>query len=197
MENQQLKSSQQLVEEWVHSFGDDLFRWALYKTSDREIAEDLVQETFLAAYKSVGSFKEQSNPKTWIFRILNNKIIDHYRKASKAVFVDINDPHSVISKSFNKQFDKSDNWKLTGYEQKWESETHLLDDPDFNKILENCIEDLPPAWKISVMSKYFLEKDAQEICKELGITSSNYWQVQHRAKILLKKCIEKKWFNNA
>ena len=55
------------------------------------------------------------------------------------------------------------------------------------------MEDLPQKWKFAVTSKYLTDKKADEICQELEITVSNYWQIVHRAKLLLKKCLEMKW----
>ena len=77
------RSAQEIFTSWVNDFSDDLFSWALHKTSDRMIAEDLVQETFFLAFRSFDSFKGESNPKTWLFKILHNKIIDYYRKNAK------------------------------------------------------------------------------------------------------------------
>jgi len=77
------KKSNKTLENWLNDYSDDLFSWAHYKTSSKEIAEDLVQDTFLAAYKKMESFKGKSKPKTWLFSILNNKIIDHYRKSAR------------------------------------------------------------------------------------------------------------------
>lgn len=74
---------EQTISSWVHRFSDDLYAWALHKTNHKEIAEDLVQDTFLAAFHHLDSFKAESSPKTWLFRILNNKIIDFYRKKPK------------------------------------------------------------------------------------------------------------------
>jgi RNA polymerase sigma-70 factor (ECF subfamily) len=65
---------------WVDQYGDALFRFAFFRTRDRVIAEDLVQETFLAALQSKERFKGQSSEKTWLFSILKHKIIDHFRK---------------------------------------------------------------------------------------------------------------------
>ena len=65
---------------WVTSFGDYLFSYALLKVGKREIAEDLVQEAFISAIKAKDTFKGDSSEKTWLTAILNNKIIDHYRK---------------------------------------------------------------------------------------------------------------------
>lgn len=49
------------------------------------VAEDLVQETFTAAYRSISGFKNDCHPKTWLFSILNNKIVDYHRKKFKDI----------------------------------------------------------------------------------------------------------------
>ncbi len=64
---------------WVDRYGDTLFRYAFYRVSDRTIVEDLVQETFMAALNSAGSFASRSSQKTWLLGILKHKILDHYR----------------------------------------------------------------------------------------------------------------------
>lgn len=185
----------QSLKDWVHTFGDELFSWALHKTSDREVAEDLVQETFLSAFKSFDSFRGQSNAKTWLFKILNNKIIDHYRKSSKQLFSNFESILNNQSKSgTDALFDRIGNWTPNGLEDQWNDEGHLLDDPEFNVVMEKCMDDLPGSWKTAVLWKYHLDKEAHEICQELEITSSNYWQILHRAKLMLKKCLELKWF---
>jgi RNA polymerase sigma-70 factor (ECF subfamily) len=56
--------------------------------------------------------------------------------------------------------------------------------------MEECMNDLPEM-EISRNIKYLSEK--KEICQELEITTSNYWQIVHRSKLLLKKCLELKW----
>ena len=75
------------IEDWFHKYSDDLYGWAYHKTSSKEVAEDLVQETFLSAVKGSKNFQNRSNPKTWLFAILNNKIIDYYRKKAKSASV--------------------------------------------------------------------------------------------------------------
>jgi RNA polymerase sigma factor (sigma-70 family) len=68
---------------WVENHGDYLFSLARYKLNDAELARDLVQETFLAAIKGIVFFRGDSSEKTWLVRILNNKIIDHFRAGKK------------------------------------------------------------------------------------------------------------------
>ncbi len=65
---------------WVDKYGDALFRFAAVRVKDHGIAEDLVQETFLAGLQSKDRFRGKSSEKTWLFSILKHKIIDHFRK---------------------------------------------------------------------------------------------------------------------
>jgi len=187
------EKSNKTLENWVNDYSDDLFSWAHHKTSSKEIAEDLVQDTFLAAYKKVESFKGKSKPKTWLFSILNNKIIDHYRKTARTTKKTVNlseDKGQEISDGF---FDESENWKSKSINPIWNQDEELLDNPEFNKILKYCIDDLPDKWQYAITSKYIALKKADEICQDLDITVTNYWQIVHRAKLALKKCLELKW----
>jgi len=68
-------------------YSDAIFRHCYMKTSNRETAKDLVQETFVRAWKHVSEGKEMDNPKAFIYKIANNLIIDWYRK-KKSVSLD-------------------------------------------------------------------------------------------------------------
>lgn len=185
--------SKTVIESWVNDYSDALFSWAFYKTSSKETAEDLVQDTFLAAYNKLDSFKGKSQPKTWLFSILNNKVIDYYRlsaKTSKKTVSLSEDQGIELSNGF---FNDSENWKDTTINPIWNQEEALLDNPEFNKIMQHCMDDLPTHWKHAVTSKYLTDKKANDICQDLNITVSNYWQIIHRAKLVLKKCLEMKW----
>ncbi len=181
-------TKEQTFSEWVNNHSDELFSWAYHKTSSKEVAEDLVQDTFLSAYKAFDNFNGDSQPKTWLFRILNNKIIDHYRKSSKRK------TDSIEAKSeerVNDFFEEDGHWK--NLDASWEENQNLLDNPSFLTVFGKCIEGLPEKWNAVIKAKYIIHKDANEICKELEISQSNYWQMVHRAKIQLKSCIEKNW----
>ena len=184
---------QQTIKDWVIAHSDALYTWALSKTSSIEIAEDLVQETFLAATVSYEKFQNRSNPRTWLFSILNNKIIDHYRKKANSP-VSLNQTTEQQANEYTDSlFDKKGKWNSDETQSIWGNEKHLLDDVDFNETMKFCMGDLPVKWRIAISSKYLLERTAEEICQELELTTTNYWQVIHRAKLLLKKCIEKHW----
>jgi RNA polymerase sigma-70 factor (TIGR02943 family) len=181
------------ITSWVLEYTDALYIRAINKISSIEIAEDLVQETFLSAFASFEKFKNNSQPKTWLISILNNKIIDFYRKKS--------DKHVSLDQLYEEKagamadeiFDKNGKWALPESSTIWAEDKNLLDDEGFNQALSKCIDSLPSKWALAINSKYLLDKETQEICQDLELTTSNYWQIMHRAKLMLKKCIETNW----
>jgi len=173
---------------WVELYTKDLLSWAFHKTSDKMFAEDLVQQVFLIASEKYASFKEASTPKTWLFAILNNKIAEHYRKLSTRPQVD-----SLNSPFFN----EAGNWKEGRKPQVWpdEDEGHLLDNQEFIKVWQLCIYELPELQSACIRLKFINGIESKVICQDLNISSSNYWQLLHRAKLQLRGCLEKHWFN--
>ena len=70
-------------EEDAMQYMDALYRTALRMSRHREDAEDLVQETYLRAFRFVDRFKPGTNLKAWLFKILTNTFINRYRKVSR------------------------------------------------------------------------------------------------------------------
>lgn len=173
---------------WVENYTQELYSWASHKVSDDALAQDLVQDTFLAAAEKIDNFKGESSPKTWLFSILNNKIIDHYRKK-------INQSVSLEDQSITTFFDADGNWQESRRPGRWKDEDgmHLLDNEEFQMVLTKCLDALPDQWNLAVKLKYLIGKNGDEICQELRITSSNFWQIIHRAKLQLRDCVNKNW----
>jgi RNA polymerase sigma-70 factor (TIGR02943 family) len=182
------------IKEWVQIHSDELFSWALFKVSDKHTAEDLVQDTFVAAYQSIETFEGKSQPRTWLFTILNRKIIDFYRKSARSVIERSGSADDSVYEHSDQLFDENDGWKQHQSLNLWEQEGELLDNAQFLGVLKQCMQKLPPNWSRSIQAKYLLEMETKEICQELEITPSNYWQILHRAKLLLKGCLELNWF---
>ena len=178
------------ITQWVEDYTSDLFSWALHKVSDEELAKDLVQDTFMAAAEKLASFKGESSPKTYLFSILNHKIIDHYRKK-------VHNPVNIEDHKLSTFFGENGDWHNEKKPQEWnEDEGNLLDNSNFQTVLQDCITNLPEKWSACVTSKYLMEKKTEEICQELEITTTNYWQMMHRAKLQLRECIEENWFKD-
>lgn len=183
------KSPVATLTNWVEQYSDNLYSWAYYKTSNREIAEDLVQDTFMAAFHSLEKFNWKSNPKTWLMSILKNKISDFFREQYKTPTTN---QHQILETLF----DKNGHWRVSEIPKQWqiEDEKQLLDNLDFRQILLDCLDKLPKNWFAAINLKFLEEKKGKEICQELGITDTNFWQILHRAKLQLRKCLELNWF---
>jgi RNA polymerase sigma-70 factor (TIGR02943 family) len=188
MDNLDTMRSKAAVKEWVELYSDNLYSWALYKTSSKEVSEDLVQETFLAAFQSFAKFEEKSNVKTWLLGILNNKINDYHR-------ANFRKPKIEDNFFLDRLFDENDKWKPEEKPLQWsEEQGNLLDDSEFQQILEYCLKSLPSNWFSAIQLKYFEVKNGDLICQELDISPTNFWQILHRAKLQLRKCLEINWF---
>ncbi|MCD6091296.1 MAG: sigma-70 family RNA polymerase sigma factor [Bacteroidales bacterium] len=175
---------------WVDEHTQAMYSWAFHKVSDMEIAKDLVQDTFLAAAEKISSFKGDSSPKTWLFSILNYKIIDHYRSKVKT-------PQRMENQSFEQFFTSNGEWKKDKQPGDWhEDSDNLLDSPAFLAVLKECLDALPEQWSTCVKLKYLMNKKGEEICQEVEISPTNYWQIVHRAKLQLRECVEDNWFKN-
>jgi RNA polymerase sigma-70 factor (TIGR02943 family) len=186
---------QKIIAQWAQDYAHKLYSWALHKVSDKAIAEDLVQDTFLAATESYEKFRGASSPHTWLFRILNNKIMDHYRKSFKNPELTGFHSHDEHYFSLDSYFDQFGNWIKKKRPQEWQNDDQsLLDNESFRETLEMCLKNLPSPWLAVVHLKYLEEKHSKDIYHELEITPSNFWQILHRAKITLRECLDNHWF---
>lgn len=177
-------------ETWVKLYSDSLFRFTLTRVGDKETAKDLVQETFLAALRNLDNYKGEISEKNWLYTILKNKIIDHYRKRSSIVLSELEE----LFKQTETFFDENDHWAKNFYPKEWNVDYSApLESAEFNEILNKCMNKLNELSKIVFSMKYLDEKESDEICKELSISSSNYWVIIHRAKLQLRGCLEKNW----
>ncbi len=182
------------IKHWAGQFESSMLAWAYQKTNDHEMAADIVQETFMAAFQAYDSFKGRSNPKTWLFSILKNKITDYYRKKYRMEAVS---GPAAAEHVLENTFDADQGWKTDKQPRHWEesSQEELLDNEQFRKVLAFCMKRLPQLWHTAVQLKYLDERNGPAICEDLGITQSNFWQILHRAKLQLRECITNEWFD--
>jgi RNA polymerase sigma-70 factor (ECF subfamily) len=96
-------------ESWVDQYGDSLYRFALARIKDPSIAEDLVQETFLAALGARKNFKGRSTARTWLIAILKHKIVDHIRKKTREQDTD---KLESMSDGIDVNFIERGDWKI-------------------------------------------------------------------------------------
>jgi RNA polymerase sigma-70 factor (ECF subfamily) len=178
-------------QQWVASYADFLYAFALKRIQDPEVSKDLLQDTFMAGIKNISNFKGISSEKTWLTSILKNKIIDYYRK--KACEIMVSDTVTATIQD-DKFFESNGHWKLQYFPEKWSiEETGYVENKELKRVLERCIKKLPVLWSMVFNLKYLEEEDSKKICKELGISASNFWVIIHRSKVSLRECISDNW----
>ncbi len=180
---------------WVKSYGDYLFSYCFLRVRNRETAEDLVQETFLSAFAARERFAGESAEKTWLVAILKNKIIDYYRK--KDVLKETDSYLAETDDDFSREFFNESNghWLREGAPQLWTAAADAnLNQEEFSRVLLACIEKMPPKLVPVFIAKFIDDEESETICKVHALSASNYWVIIHRAKVLIRSCLEKNWF---
>lgn len=172
---------------WVDEHGDALFRFAILRVRDENLAADLVQDTFLSALKAKDGFRGGSTLRTWLTGILKHKIIDHYRKNKIEVLEsDLagDTPASILAHAPN-------------LSPKWdESPSSMVENREFWAVLSGCLSKLPEAQRRAFSLREFDGLTGDEIRKVLDVTPTNLWVILHRARAGLRRCMETNWFGN-
>ncbi len=171
--------------------GDMLLSYALSRMRDRDIAEDLVQETFLVAWKTKNQFAGRSRFSTWLVSILRHKIADHFRREGARTTYSFDE--SDEWKEPEALFDKRGKW--TRPPKAWSAPAdELVENREFWRVVAGCLGDMPAHLSYVFRLREFKSAKTKEICSLLEITSSNVSVRLHRARLLLRRCLEEKWF---
>lgn len=167
--NQLDKTKEALFEEVMQAYLKKVLRLVYLIVKDRSSAEDITQEVFLKAYKSLGSFREESSMQTWIYRIAVNEAKKHLR-----------------SWSFRNLFYKPevDAGIVEGTESAVIQSDHRI---RFARI----VMELPSSYRQLIILHYYEELSAEEVADILGITTGAVYTKLHRARQKLKERLEK------
>jgi RNA polymerase sigma-70 factor (ECF subfamily) len=180
-------------EKWVGLYSALLFKHALPRVEDRFIAEDLVQETFLAGLQGIEGFKGDSSEKNWLFSILKHKIVDYYRKKTKQQDI-VSMPDLRLMD--NEWFNEDGSWAEEKIPQDWDSANNPTERKEIQKVIYWCKDHLKALQQSVFTLKYLEDISSDEICKVLNITSTNYWILIHRARLKMRDCVEKMLLKN-
>ncbi|HEV2977767.1 MAG TPA: sigma-70 family RNA polymerase sigma factor [Casimicrobiaceae bacterium] len=171
-----------------------LLRVAMLQLRDNDLAEDVVQDTLLAALQGATGFSGRSSLKTWLTGILKHKIVDAIRrKAREPVFATLEEESKLDD--FDALFDDTGHWENPPAD--WGDPESQLSRQQFFDIVQFCLEKLPPNTARVFMMREVMELTGDEICKELTITSTNLWVILYRARVALRQCLEQNWFGQA
>ena len=176
------------TETWVANYGDMLFRYVRLRVRDDATAEELVQETFLAALQGLKNFSGQSSFGTWLVGILKHKLIDRLRRQGREKSAEMDDDSAV-----NGMFNSFGHWTSMATPHAWRSSPEeLAQQADTQRLLRLCMEALPGRYREVFVMRVMDEIETDEICKILQLNPNNLYMMLHRARLRLRACLESK-----
>ncbi|PXW99273.1 RNA polymerase sigma-70 factor (ECF subfamily) [Sphaerotilus hippei] len=173
----------------IEALRPQLMRYARSQLRNDAWAEDAVSDTLLAALEKPHSYAGTSQLKTWLVGILKHKLIDQLRRHAREATVLSQDDEADLDDLL---FDQDGHWRTSPAD--WGDPEHCLGQQQFLSVLDACIERLPATQGRVFMMREWLELDADEICKEMAISSTNLWVLLHRARLRLRECLQQRWF---
>lgn len=178
--------------EWVEKYGDYLYRFALSRLKNPELAADCLQDTFLAGIKALDKFDGRLDIKFWLRGIMRNKIVDLIRKSVRCKTVDIDKEDEALMESFWYKYSGI----ATTNPNPWEfNPRKYFDNQEFWIVFKECIENLNEPLREAFTLKMLEDQTTEEICKEMNISSNYLWVLLHRAREQLKSSLTEKWLN--
>jgi RNA polymerase sigma-70 factor (ECF subfamily) len=168
-----------------------LVRFAQLQLRNEALAEDAVQDALMAVLEQPDSFRGEASLRTYVTGILKFKIIDSLRLARREQQIDSADGQSdedaidalFVADGHTREMPRQ-----------WGDPDATLEQKDFFRVLELCLEKLPAQSARVFMMREWLEFDTDEICKELSISASNAWVILYRARLRLRECLDLNWF---
>jgi RNA polymerase sigma-70 factor, ECF subfamily len=183
--------------ELVRLQGPSMLRIARLYVSSRAVAEEVVQETWLAVLAGIGRFEGRSSLKTWLFRILTNRAQSRAAKEGRSV------PFSaLVGEEIGAAERSVEAARFRGPEQRFayhwtSSPERWADVPEASllsretiSIVERAAVALPPAQRAVITLRDILGWDADEVCEFLGISATSQRVLLHRARTKVRKALE-------
>jgi len=179
-------------DQWLHLYGDILYRYSLSRVRDQNIAEDLVQETFLAALKAKENYAGQSSEQTWLIGILKHKIIDYFRKTSRENTQEYEE--ILTANDQDDYFNPQGSWQIDL--SSWSKPDKSIEQEQFLTTLQDCISRLPPKMAQLFILRELEDITSEEICEVMAIsTLNNFWVMLSRVRVQLRHCLDINWVN--
>ena len=183
-------------DELVNQLHGTLIRMAMGYVADREVAEEVVQDTWMAVIKSLDRFEGRSSLRTWVCGILIHKAKDRgvreKRHTTFSAFESYDDDNEeVVDPSrFQQTGEWAGHWAFPP--QPWDDQTpeKLLASQQAVNAMQQAIEALPETLKEVLILRDVEGVDAKEVCEMLKITETNLYVRLHRARERVRVAVE-------
>ncbi len=174
---------------WIDAYADYLFNYTITRVNDRNIAQDIVQDTFYAGLKSMKNFKGEASERTWLVSILKRKIIDYYRK------INSKKGQAEVRMSYNSDTESEGDWLEERVADPFDKTAEdTIENTELGLAIHDCLDKLPQKQALVFKMKTIQGYETEAICNDLNITPSNLWVIIHRARTAMAACLEENWF---
>jgi len=176
----------------VTCYHGPLLRLAQAHVASRAIAEEVVQDTFLAVMEGLHAFEGRSSFRSWIFRILSNRAKTRgVREARSAPFSALaaegaGDEPAVAPE----RFDARGRWAAPPRSWEGVSPESLVADREIRVQVERAIEELPEAQRAVITLRDIEGLEGPEVCAILDLTEANQRVLLHRARARIRARLE-------
>lgn len=179
---------------WLDRHGDYLYRYALVRVRDAAVAEDLLQETLVAAVGAFEGHAGRSSERTWLVGILKHKVIDYFRRVARnPEFQLMPEGEEDGTEWFEKSGPWQGHWREDRAPTSWP--IHALESREFWETFENCLSKLPRQMSIAFTLREIDDLTSTEICEILNVTPNYLWVLLHRSRAKLRQLLEAEWFH--
>ena len=174
---------------WVEEYRESLFRYALTRLRDADLAEESIQETFLAALQSRKGFRGLASEKTWLISILKRKIYDHFRRIVRDKQINVTFPTE------RSKYDDFDPKGMPALRSRiWFSDPSMVyEQKEFLEILKHALSALPGRTAQVFILRDVIELSSAEICEFMDISICNLYVMVHRARRRLRTDLQLNW----
>ena len=176
---------------WVAEHGDYLYRYALAAVRHREAAEDIVQETLLAAWRARAEFAGRASERTWLTAILKRKAVDWLRRRVRERLRTAGDEADGFTADL---FTRRGVWKAPPGRWGRGDPAGPAEQEEFWAVLHGCLRKLPPRLHDAFALRYLDDAAGADVCRELGLAPSNLYVMLHRARLRMWSCLSRNWF---
>ncbi len=171
-----------------------LVRLARQYVPNRAVADEVVQETWLAVIEGIGRFEQRSSLKTWLYRILLNIARTHGAKEQRSIpfatGVIAADEPAVDPRRF-RRFALRGRGQWTQPPQPWAEPERRALDAESRALIEGAVDRLPPDQREVLTMRDLLDWSAVEVCDALGITDANQRVLLHRGRSKVRAVLER------
>ncbi len=173
-----LAGNQSSLEKLIRRHKNRVFAYILMIVKDKELAEDLFQDTFIKVINTIrsGSYKEEGKFIQWVMRIAHNLIIDYFRKAKRIPILENSDDYDI--------FDRV-RIPVESVEQK------LIID-QIHEDVKKLIEYLPKEQKEVLVMRHYGDMSFKDIAEQTNVSINTALGRMRYALINLRKLIEEK-----